>query len=323
MRAAWPYTTVSALSATAVSSYLKQRFAGGARLPLGKLAVGLHQRTEGNLLFMANVADAWVAHGLMTQHQGQWEWHGDWQTIEIPATIRQFIAQQLDRVSSVERVVLEVASVAGGEFPTAAVAAALGATLEEVEQCCEGLVQRQRFLQCRGIVTWPDGTVASQYGFVHLLYQEVVYDRVSGARRVALHQRIGSRQEQGYGERASEVAAELAMHFERGQDTGRAVYYCGQAAQNAGRRSAYREALTQVTRGLALTATMADTPARARHELRLQLVLAYLLMATQGSAALEVDHAYSRSYTLARQHGETAELCAALDGLCLSQSIRA
>lgn len=90
---------------------------------------------------------------------------------------------------------LEVASVADGEFPTVAVAAALQATLEEVEQCCEGLAQRQQFLQRRGIVTWPDGTVASQYGFVHMLYQEVVYDRVSGAYRVTLHQRIGSRQE--------------------------------------------------------------------------------------------------------------------------------
>jgi hypothetical protein len=113
------------------------------------------------------------------------------------------------------------------------------------------------------------------------------------------------------------------MHFERGQDTGRAVYYCGQAAQNAGRRSAYREALTLVSRGLTLSATMADTPQRARHELCLQLILAHLLMATQGPAALEVEHAYSRAYALARQCGETTELCAALDGLCLSQSIRA
>jgi hypothetical protein len=62
---------LAGLRVTAVASYLEQRFAGGARLPIEELAASLHQRTEGNPLFMSKVADAWVAHGFMMQQQGQ------------------------------------------------------------------------------------------------------------------------------------------------------------------------------------------------------------------------------------------------------------
>jgi predicted ATPase len=65
-----------------------------------------------------------------------------------------------------------------------------------------------------GTAEWPDGTVAAQFGFRHALYREVLYDRVLLARRVQLHRQIGLRLEAGYGTRAREVAAELALHFE-------------------------------------------------------------------------------------------------------------
>ena len=311
------------LSASEVGAYLAQRCAGGAPLPLAELARVLHQRTEGHPLFMVSVVEQWIAQGLITWRHGQWALDGDLHTLEVPRSIHQFITRQLERVNAAEREVLDVASVAGGEFVTAAVAASLGSPIEDVERRCEDLVQRHQFLQRGGIVEWPDGTLASRYCFVHMLYRDVVYDLVSEARRVALHRRIGARQEQGYGERASEIAAELAMHFEYGRDNERAVHYLGQAAQNASRRSAHREVLTQVTRGLMLLQRLPDTPARARRELRLQLTLAPTLVATQGPAAPEVETAYSRARTLGQQVGETVEFCTALDGLVIFYSIKA
>ena len=63
---------------------------------------------------------------------------------------------------------------------------------------------------------WPDGTVAGGYRFMHALYQEVAYHRLTAARRVQLHRRIGEREEAGYGPQVRERAAELAMHFSAG-----------------------------------------------------------------------------------------------------------
>ena len=53
--------------------------------------------------------------------------------------------------------------------------------------------------------------------------------------------RIGGREEAGYGARASEWAAELAVHFECGRDWQRAVQYLEQAAHNDAQRHAPHE----------------------------------------------------------------------------------
>ena len=80
--------------------------------------------------------------------------------------------------SAEEQHVLEAASVAGVEFSAAAVAAALEEEVTQVEERCERLVRREQFLRSLGIGEWPDGTVAGRYGFRHVLYQNILYQRM-------------------------------------------------------------------------------------------------------------------------------------------------
>jgi hypothetical protein len=81
-----------------------------------------------------------------------------------------------------------------------------------VEERCEALVAQQ-LLYPLGATTWPDGTVATRYAFVHALYQQVVYERLGAGRRVRLHQWLGECLEAAYGAQAGEIAAELAEHL--------------------------------------------------------------------------------------------------------------
>ena len=74
------------LSEAAVAKYLAVRFAGGVttgsalwssdtaagRSPLQRLAQIVHQRTEGNPLFMVTVVDDLVRQGLLEQSEGGW-----------------------------------------------------------------------------------------------------------------------------------------------------------------------------------------------------------------------------------------------------------
>jgi predicted ATPase len=92
----------------------------------------------------------------------------------------------------------------------------------------------------------------------------VLYEELGTARRVQLHQRIGARLEAGYGAQASEIATQLAVHFERGGKTLQAVHYWQQAGDNAARRNAHPEAITSLRKGLALLATLPDSPERSR-----------------------------------------------------------
>ena len=316
------------LTEEAVEEYLAVRFDmnGGAHgcAPLQPLAHAIYQRTEGNPLFMVNVVDELISQGVFVQVGGQWTVQKEEDAAgAVPKSLRQMIEQQVERLSVEERRMLEAASVAGVDFSAAAVSAGVGAEPDVVEEQCTGLVRREQFLQLAGSNKWPDGMVAARYGFLHALYQEVFYGRLSTGRRQRLHQQIGEREEQAYGERAREIAAELAMHFERGWDYPRAVQYLQQAGENALHRSAHQEAISLLTKGLELLKTLPDTLDRAHQELTLHLALGPPLMATKGYAAPEIEDTYTRAHDLCQQLGETGQLFPVLRGMWVFYLLRA
>ena len=118
-----------------VATYLVERF-GDPALPAG-LAQVLHQRTNGNPLFLSNVVDTLV-------RQKTWPTDGTGEPLVggleavaqiLPESLRQLIEQQLGQLDRPTQAVLEAASVAGAEFAAEAVAAAGGgADVEAVER---------------------------------------------------------------------------------------------------------------------------------------------------------------------------------------------
>src|SRR5262249_48925107 len=161
----------------------------------------------------------------------------------VPDSIRQMIEKQVDHLDADSQRILEAASVAGAEFSATTVVAGLEDDRTVVDARCDRLARRRHFIQKCRIQELPSGEVVTRFGFIHGLYQNVLYERMSSFRRVQLHQRIGERALDLYGERSTEIAAELAMHFERGRNYRQAVNYLRQAADNAIRRFAYREAV--------------------------------------------------------------------------------
>jgi DNA-binding winged helix-turn-helix (wHTH) protein/predicted ATPase len=296
-----------------VAEYLMSRFAVGAHghASLQQLARAIHQRTEGNPLFMVNVVEYMSMQGVLSAS-------GETRPavqIEIPASIHQMIEKQLDRLTPTEQRLLEVASIVGADFSAAAVAAGTQMITGDVEACCTGLVRREQFLRTNGVSEWPDGTVATHYHFLHALYQEVLYERVPAGQRISLHNWIGEREEQAYGEQARAIATELAVHFERGREYRKAIRYLQQAGENALRRSAHQEAVSLLTRGLELLTTLPDSREHTEQELTLQLLLGVPLMVTRGWSAPEVERVYIRARELCEQLGETRQLFSVLRGL--------
>jgi predicted ATPase len=290
-----------------VATYLAQRF-DAAQFPAG-IAHILHQRTSGNAFFLVTVVEELVRQGLLTLQGEGWTLRGGLEAMAacVPDSIRQLIEHQLAQTPKPAQEILAAASVAGAEFVAAAVAASLGQATEDVEACCDTLVRQGQFLQAWGSTEWPDGTVAARYRFMHDLYREVLYERVPVSRRVQWHQRIGARLEAGYGAAARELAAELAMHFERGRDVARAVQYRQYAGEQALRRSAHQEAIAHLTTGLTQLRQLPDGPERAQQELALQSALGAALRATKAYAP-ETERAYLRARELCRQLGEPPQL---------------
>ena len=301
------------LNAAAVGQYLSRRFPGHG-LP-SEVAVALHRNTEGNPLFLVNTIDDLIGQGQLREVDGQWRLSGPAEGIasRAPETLRQLVEKQVERLTADEQAVLVAASVAGAEF-SAAIAVTAGVDPQHGELRCEALARRGQFLRRVGIAEWPDGTVAGRYAFIHALYQQVLYGRVSIGERVRLHLRTAERLERGYGERSGEIAGELAVHFEHGRDFERATRYRRHAGEHALRQHAYREAADHATRALDSLRVLPDSPERTQQELSLQVVLGSALTATQGYAAPEVARTYARAWELCTQVGETPQLLPVLLG---------
>jgi predicted ATPase/DNA-binding winged helix-turn-helix (wHTH) protein len=293
------------LGETDVEHYLAPRF--GTEVA-ARHAAAIHQRTDGLPLFMVAVVDELSAHGLLA---------GDAAAVEtaVPRSLQQMIEQQLARLEPEEQRLLEAAAVPGMIFSAASLAAALEAGVETVENCCEALARREQFVSAIGAEDWPDGTVSTRYRFRHVLYQQVLYERLAAARRASLHRRIGEREAQAYRARPGERAAAIALHFERGRDALRAVQHRRIAAEQALRRCAYREAIEHLAKGRELLAAVPDESQRPDLELGLQMTLGPALIALRGSAAPEADAAYVRARELSETLGDIPRLLPALWGL--------
>jgi len=309
------------LTVTAVGEYQARRF---PRHDFSdELTRLLHRTTDGNPLFLVNAVDDLIARGHIRAVDGIWTLDSPVAEIAIEPTptLAQMVERHITRLSPDEQRMLELASVAGAEF-AAAVAPAGGFDVHRAEQLCESLVQRGQFLRRAGTAAWSTGTVSGRYAFIHALYHHALYSRVSIARRVGLHLRIGECLESGYGPRASEIAGELAVHFEQGRDFERAARYRTQAGDHALRQHAYKEALEHATRGLDTLLAQPPSPARDHRELALQAMLGTALTATIGYGAPQVQRAYERARALCANTGETSRLLPVLLGLALSYMIR-
>ncbi|HSA91895.1 MAG TPA: AAA family ATPase [Terriglobales bacterium] len=286
------------LTEAAVAQYLGARLPGSS-LPQG-LAHLLHQRTEGNPLFVGTLLDFWVAQGAVVESDGGWRLKTSLDELAsgVPESLRQLIEQQLAALEPGDREVLAAASVSGMSFSAAAVSAALELPAEVAEARCAALARRGAFLRSAGVEEWQDGTVAAAFTFRHSLYQATLYQRVPAGRRVRLHQLIGERMEAALGSRAHERAAELAEHFTEGRDARRAMHYHQVAAENAFSRSAFREAIAHLQEALAMVRRLPDLPERRRAELEVLAALGPALAFTRGWGDREAESVLRRAHEL-------------------------
>jgi predicted ATPase/DNA-binding winged helix-turn-helix (wHTH) protein len=311
-----------------VVTYLARRLDRGGSRQFRTLAPVIHARTDGNPLFMVNMVDYLLSDaGLLvnSREASEAEWAETLQVHRLDAlrSVRQMIERNLERLQPDEQAVLEGASVAGAEFSTAAVAAALERTQNEVEAFCVRLSRREQFVSAQGPVSWPDGTVAARFRFHHTLYQEVLYARLPVGHQARLHRLIALREEAGYGERAAEVATELANHYRRANDKQKALQYFQLAGQRAISRAAVIEARGHFAEAIKLLHELPEDLARDRRELDLHLAVAPVLIAVIGGwYASETERAWAHAKELCDRLGDSAALFPVVFGMYALQLVR-
>src|SRR5262249_28120395 len=199
-------------------------------------------------------------------------------------------------------------------FSVWGISATLDIPADQIEDLCEGLAEKELFIQFAGIEETCDEGLSAHYEFRHSLYRQVVYQKLSEVSRSKLHRLLGERLKLLCTSGRQEVAAELAMHFELGHEFEQAIHYLVIAAENAGKRFAYRDSIEILQHALALVQKV-DSLRLIETELRiLQLIgdTHYWLGEISQSA-----QAYERQSSRAAQAGLEAAQLNAMERLVL------
>jgi DNA-binding winged helix-turn-helix (wHTH) protein/predicted ATPase len=306
-----------------VQTYLEARFPGATFA--AALAHVLHQHTDGHPLFIVAVIEHMLSRGWILDTAPGWALSISLEKTDlgVPEDARRMIETQFEGLSPGDRELLEAGSVAGVEFAPQAIAAALEQDADATEIQCERLARAHRFLRAVGTAEWPDGGVRRRYAFSHELYRQAVYADIPEGQRRRLHQRIGETLEAAYGERAREIAALLAVHFEQSRDDRRTIRYLAAAAAHARQRFASREAAGYLETALAVADRLPHGMERSRRELELRIALGPALNDLHGFASEAVSENCDRAQALCAEVGSPDQLFQILYALCHIHSVRA
>ncbi|MEZ4353006.1 MAG: hypothetical protein R3F16_04945 [Myxococcota bacterium] len=305
----------SVLSEEDLRNLLRARF-GEESAPAASEALvdSLRRLGGGNPLFTVSVLDELVERGLIARDGDAWRLADPGSFASVPARLEPLLERQLASLDAETRSLLEVASVIGQDFSVMELDASLDLGLERLEGLCEGLVADGRFVLARGVAAWPDGSVGSSYRFVHSLHRTVLREGLSAGRLSRIHRATAERKLAGFGDRADEIAAELALHFERGLEPARAIEFRARAGEAAARRFSNREACVHLRAGLALVEGL-PTAERFGPEIRLRLALCAPLAATEGYGAPDLAENLARLAELTRDIQDSPAMFPVLLGL--------
>ena len=136
-------------------------------------------------------------------------------------------------------------------------------------------------------------------------------------RRRVLHERAAQAIEAVFAGQLEDHLTELAHHYDRGGNIGKAVEYLSRAGRRAVEQSAHSEAVSRLTRALELVGQLPDSIDCARQELDIVMALAWSLYIARGPLAPEREHALLGAQQLCERLGDQSKLVEALLALAL------
>jgi predicted ATPase len=248
-----------------------------------------------------------LASPLLREEAGQHVLTGPLRTATIPDTLQDALMARLDQLA-VAKEVAQLGAVLGREF-TYDLVRAISNRDEDTLQAGLGQLVAAELLYQRG------RPPRARYVFKHALIQDAAYASLLKSTRQQVHQRIAQVLEAQFPEMVATQPELLAHHLTEAGHPAQAVGYWHRAGERAVARSANLEAISHLTKGLAVLQTLPETADRIQQELLLQTTLGPALMNTKGFAAPEAERAYARARALCESASEAPQRFSVLRGL--------
>ena len=260
-RAHYTQLRIDPLEAAGADELLSGLLGGAAEL--AALKQRLLAASEGNPLFLEESVRNLVDAGVLSGARGAYRLLRQPDAIEVPASVAAIIAARIDRLSTVEKAVLQLAAVIGEDVPLALLEAVSDLAADALHGALADLRARELLYEAR---LFP----VIAYAFRHGLTRRVAYDGLLHESRRALHARVAETLEARHADHLDEVVETLAHHFEQGGVRSKAAEYFLRAADKAKRRYTYPSALELAHKARELTAAIrrSQRPARGRASCR-------------------------------------------------------
>ena len=284
-----------------------------------EFAAMLHERTEGNPLFVADLVRYLQDRGAIVRTDTAWELDDSFPQVakELPASVRSMVERKIDQLGEGDRKILAAASVQGYEFDSAVVAEVLQMDPADLEDRLALLDEVHSFVRVHKEDELPDRTLSIRYRFVHVLYQNAFYASLRPTRRAALSAAVATSLETHLHNKRDSKAAELAILFETARRFDESARYFLTAARNAASIFAAGAAAALAKRGLEAIKSLPDAQPRAQLNLELEVALAFALRVVKGYSAAETGGSMLRARELSERVGKDAYVPALLWGLWL------
>jgi tetratricopeptide (TPR) repeat protein len=268
-------------------------------MPREGVVAAVHRGTEGNPLFVGEVARLLAAEGRL-ERAGDPAGLG----LAIPEGIREVIGRRVARLPERCGRVLGLASVFGRDFWLPALERLCGVGAGELLDVLDDGI-------AAGLVAAVPGA-PGRLRFSHALIRDTLYEAIPAGRRLRLHQSAGEALEAFYWPDPDPHLAELARHFFEAAavgEAGKAVGYAGRAGHRALALLAYEEAARLFKMALAAL-SLARPPGQDQRRCRLLVALGDALtrMGERQAAREELREAagIARRYQMAEELGRAA-----------------
>ena len=212
-------------------------------------------------------------------------------SLAVPATLHASLLGRLDRLGPAAKTVAQVGAAIGRDFSHELLAAAAPLAEPELQEALRRLVEAGLVFQ-RGVPP------TAEYLFKHALVQDTAYSTLLRGPRQALHRRIAEALKERFPDFVETRPEILAHHYGEAAMPDKAIGYWHLAGKLSVARSAVREAIAQLRRGLSLLDGLPETRERQQLKLDIHVTLTAALMAGKGYADPEVVAVLERANRL-------------------------
>jgi hypothetical protein len=225
--------------------------------------------------------------------------------LKIPRTLEAILASRVERLPLDEKELLQTIAAIGREFAFSVLKGVVAKSDGELERMLADL-------QIREFIHEQSTSDDIEYAFKHALTQEAAYISRPFERRKLLHGRIGAVLEASFARTLDDHLGELAHHYGRSSNAGKAVEYLDRAGKQAVTRGALKEARIHFKRAIAALGSTSGTTERMQREFDLQLALVEVLLSMSGPVTDEDSTEIKRLQELAEKIGNPGHLMSAL-----------